>query len=207
MIHCLITDGSALIDEPAWLEKLEYWIERGVDLIQIREHELTTRQLATLTRKVLALPNPHNTKILLNDRADVAIACGAHGIHLRDHAPDTRRSPRLLMITRAAHHLDQLPLIQQDADYILLAPIFAPLSETEPTPPLGLEALREACRLTSIPILALGGITADNARQCEEAGAAGIAGISYFETALWTPGTGTTKRDFHEKAGRVKHPR
>jgi thiamine-phosphate pyrophosphorylase len=156
-------------------------MEQGVELVQIREPQLTTRQLAEFTRKVLSLPNPHDTKILVNDRADVAIACKAHGVHLRDGSPhpDTRLLPRLPMITRAAHTLAQLPQIT-GVDYILLAPIFAPLSKEATTPPLGLEALREAVKLTSVPILALGGITEANAHQCIEAGAAGIAGISYF---------------------------
>jgi len=176
VIRCLITDGSAS------LASIEYWMTRGVELVQIREPQLTTRRLAEFTRKVLALPNPHGTKILVNDRADVAIACGAHGVHLRDGAPSCfsgRDFSRVGIVTRSAHRLAQLPDIT-DADYILLAPIFAPLSKTGSAPPLGLEALREACRLTSIPILALGGITESNARQCIEAGAAGIAGISCF---------------------------
>lgn len=174
MIRCLITDGSAT------LRPVEHWLEQGVELIQIREPQLTTRQLAEFTRKVLLLPNPHGTKILVNDRADVAIACGADGVHLRDNSPHWGRGfSRVAVITRSAHYLEQLPGIH-DVDYILLAPIFAPLSKAETTPPLGLEALREAVKLTPIPILALGGITEANAHQCVEAGAAGIAGISYF---------------------------
>lgn len=181
MIRCLITDGTASRNEAPWLARLACWMERGINLIQIRERDLCARDLAALTRKVLALPNPQQTRILVNDRADVAIACGAHGVHLPDRAPslDTRRSPRLPTITKAAHSLDQLPHIA-GVDYILLAPIFAPLSKEETTAPLGLSALSEAVKLTSIPILALGGITESNVQQCLEAGAAGIAAISYF---------------------------
>jgi thiamine-phosphate pyrophosphorylase len=180
VIRCLITDGSAGQDEAAWLRKIARWMERGVELVQIREHALTTRELAALTRRVLALNNPRGTKILVNDRADVAIACGANGIHLRDGSvsPSLFARPGF-MVTVSAHRVSQISQIE-GASYILLAPIFAPLSKTSTGPALGLEGLRQACALTSIPILALGGITESNAPECMDAGAAGIAGISYF---------------------------
>jgi thiamine-phosphate pyrophosphorylase len=184
VIRCLITDGSAALDEQAWLAKLAHWITgRGVDFVQIREWSLTTRELAALTRKVLALPNPHGTKILVNDRADVAIACGAHGVHLRDGSVSPSLfSRRGFTVSVSVHRLQQLSRAE-GADFILLAPIFAPLSKTAVTPPLGTDAIRRARELTTIPLLALGGITESNARECVEAGAAGIAGISYFDKA------------------------
>src|ERR1700733_4551610 len=83
-IRCLITDGMASRDESKWLDHVAAWIDAGVELLQIRERELSARRLVDLGRKVLRLANPHATKILINDRADVAIACGAHGVHLRD---------------------------------------------------------------------------------------------------------------------------
>ena len=76
-IRCLITDGTASNNESKWLDHAAAWIEDGIEFLQIRERDLPVRQLAELTRKVLRLPNPHGTKILINDRADVAIACGA----------------------------------------------------------------------------------------------------------------------------------
>jgi thiamine-phosphate pyrophosphorylase len=180
VIRCLITDGSASVDEKKWLANLALKIEQGVELVQIRERTLSARDLATLTRRVLALPNPHGTRVLVNDRADVAIACGAHGVHLRDGAvPPSLFRREGFLVSVACHNPLQLGLLK-DADYILLAPIFAPLSKPSETPPLGLEAIRAAARLTSIPLLALGGITQGNAPACIEAGAAGIAGISYF---------------------------
>ena len=184
MIRYLITDGSAALDQRAWLAKLNHWItERGVELVQLRERSLTTRELVALARKVLALPNPHGTRILVNDRADVAIASGAHGVHLRDGSV----SPSLVAaqgftVSVSVHHLRQLSMAE-GADFILLAPIFAPLSKIGGAPPLGTDAIRRACELTAIPVLALGGITEMNARECVEAGAAGIAGISYFDKA------------------------
>jgi thiamine-phosphate pyrophosphorylase len=156
-------------------------MDRGVELIQIRERSLPTRQLAELTRKALALNNRHGTRILVNDRADVALACGAHGVHLRDGSV----SPSLFarenfLVTVACHDLSRIE-DTAGADFILLAPIFAPRSKDSGTTPLGVEAIRRACGLTRIPVLALGGITEANALECVAAGAAGIAAISYFE--------------------------
>jgi thiamine-phosphate pyrophosphorylase len=138
---------------------------------------MTIRELAAFTRKVLSLGTGH-TKILVNDRADVAIACGADGVHFRDGAPRFRSN---LITSAAIHHPNQAAHTR--ADYLLLAPIFAPLSKAMTAKPLGVEAIREAAKLTSIPILALGGISESNASQCLEAGAAGIAAISYFSKA------------------------
>jgi thiamine-phosphate pyrophosphorylase len=166
------------------MTRLAHWVsERGVELVQIRERALATRELAMLTRKVLALPNPYGTKILVNDRADVAIACGADGVHLRDGSPAPALFAREgFTVSISVHRPDKISLAE-GADFILLAPIFAPLSKTGVTPPLGTDAIRRARQLTNIPLLALGGITESNAPECIAAGAAGIAGISYFDKA------------------------
>jgi thiamine-phosphate pyrophosphorylase len=181
VIRCLITDGTSARGEAAWLRHIGAWLERGVELVQIRERELTARQLAELTRKVLGLPNPHDTKVLVNDRADVAMACGAHGVHIRDGGaePGWYRRPGFL-VSAACHRVEDVAGLES-ADYIVLAPVFQPISKTGSGAVLGVGALREASRLTAVPILALGGVTRENERACVEAGAAGIAGISYFD--------------------------
>jgi thiamine-phosphate pyrophosphorylase len=172
-ILCLITNGR--------LDTIAQWIAKGVDLVQIRERDLNARQLAEFTRAVLAIPNPHGTKILVNDRSDVAIACDAHGVHLRDGSVPPERFARPgWLITISCHRVNDAPLAA-GADYVLLAPIFQPLSKTSTGPALGTEAIREFRRRSPVPVLALGGITAENAGPCLEAGAAGIAGITCFE--------------------------
>ncbi len=180
MIRCLITDGTALQNEPGWLAHAAAWIAAGIELLQIREPDLTPRQLAELTRKVLRLPNPHGTRVLVNDRADVAIACGADGVHLKDGSvlPEIFAHPGLC-VSIACHSAGDLEKTR-GADFIFLAPIFQPLSKTDARPVLGTGAITEIARISSIPVLALGGINAANARLCLEAGAAGVAGISYF---------------------------
>jgi thiamine-phosphate pyrophosphorylase len=159
---------------------LSHWIEAGVELVQIRERELPSRDLAALTRQVLRIPNPHGTKILVNDRADVAIACKAHGVHLRDGSvpPEKFARPGFL-VTISCHGVEDAQKAA-GASFILLAPIFRPLSKMDRRPVLGTGAIAEFTRRSSIPVLALGGIDRDNARVCIDAGAAGIAGITYF---------------------------
>ena len=155
MIRCLITDGTASNDENQWLDHIAAWIADGVELLQIRERELPVRQLAELTRKVLRLPNPRGTKILVNDRADVAIACGAHGVHLRDGSVLPEVFARAgFLVSIACHSIAGLERTR-GADFILLAPIFKPLSKKDTRPALGIEAIREITRISPIPVFYL----------------------------------------------------
>ncbi len=180
VIRCLITNGQAARDQTAWLDRLAHWLERGIELVQLRERDLTDAELTRLTRRVMSLPNPHRTKILLNGRADIARLCGTHGVHLRDSGDDPAQFRRPgFLVSAACHTVEGVDRLAA-ADYIVLAPIFEPLSKTGVGLPLGLAGLRAAAARTTVPILALGGVTPDNEQRCIEAGAAGIAGISYF---------------------------
>ena len=174
MIRMLITDGSG--------ERNGSLADADVDFIQVREPGLSTRALAHCVRALVREDGP---RVLVNDRPDVAIACGAAGVHLRDGSASPavirRIAPAGFVITVACHDDDAVVRAQQEgADYALLAPIFAPLSKPSDRPPLGLEALHSIASRTKIPIIALGGITLDNALLCMEAGAAGVGGITLF---------------------------
>jgi thiamine-phosphate pyrophosphorylase len=160
VIRCLISDGTFSNDPERWLAHAAHWFANGVELLQIRERDLPARDLAELTRRVQRIPNPHGAKILVNDRADVAIACGADGVHLRDGSvsPAKFAHPGFL-VTVACH----------------------PLSKADQRPVLGTGTIEEFTRRSPTPVLALGGITSENARACMDAGASGIAGIKYFE--------------------------
>jgi thiamine-phosphate pyrophosphorylase len=154
------------------------------DFVQVREAGLEARALARLVR---AWMTASETKVLVNDRADVAIACGAAGVHLRDRSISPARirqiAPPGFVITVACHDSDSvLRAASEGADYAILAPIFAPLSKPSIAPPLGLDALRSITAKAGIPVIALGGIVAGNAPQCTEAGAAGVAGITMFRS-------------------------
>jgi thiamine-phosphate pyrophosphorylase len=175
VIRYQITDGAFATDPEKWFQRLC----RDVDFLQIREKDLSTRNLAELVRKVMQLtPVP----VLVNDRIDVAIATGAAGVHLRAGSLSPLQVKRLapLVVTVAVHTEDDLKNAE-GADYAILAPIFQPLSKASTRPPLGLPMLRHLAALSPVPILALGGITTANAQSCMDHGAAGIAGITLFD--------------------------
>jgi thiamine-phosphate diphosphorylase len=171
----MITDGSGRCGD---LSPRSY-----VDFLQVREPGLTARELAGVVSKMIASGGP---RILVNDRADVAIACGAAGVHLRGNSVAPFRIRRIaqpgFVISVACHDAGAVSrAADEGADYAVLAPIFAPLSKPLTRPPLGLDALRAIAKSSRIPVIALGGITPQNAEICVEAGSAGVAGITLFQ--------------------------
>lgn len=165
------------------MRRVQRWLSSGIELIQIRERSLRARELTQLVTLVCAMPNPHGSRILVNDRADVAIACGAAGVHLRSGsvAPDRLRPvlPRPFLITASCHNEAEC-LLAGDADYVVVAPVFRPLSKQDTREPLGLTGLQSMVRSCRVPVIALGGITEENAAACTAAGAAGVAGITLY---------------------------
>jgi len=152
-----------------------------VDFIQVRDHAASARDLAGIVRDAMKF-----APVLVNDRADVAIACGAAGVHLRRGAIAPSKIKRLapMIVSVSCHSAEDVERAEAEgADYALLAPIFSPLSKQDARAPLGLKALREICAASRIPIIALGGITESNAAECVEAAAAGVAGITLFRRA------------------------
>ena len=195
-----ITDRSQLRGDErsrfrALLAKVAEAARARVDYIQLREKDLSTRQLETFAREVLTAvhKNSPSTRLLLNSRTDVALAAGADGVHLRsdDVAPhEVRRvlessahrpltTDRFLVAASCHSNEDVIRAQSEAVDFVVFAPVFEKRS-TPGTEPTGLAALREACR-AKISVLALGGVTLDNAASCLDAGAAGVAGIRLFQ--------------------------
>jgi thiamine-phosphate pyrophosphorylase len=187
---------------PALLAKVAEAARAGVDYVQLREKDLSARELETLAREVAAAvrENSPSTRLLINSRTDVALAAGADGVHLRadDVAPHEVRQVLEVSAHRLLHFLvasschtaaDVFHAESEAADFAVFAPVFKkkdapvfekPASEQNHTQPTGLAALRKACR-AKIPVLALGGVNLENAASCLNAGAAGIAAIRLFQ--------------------------
>ena len=186
VIRCYITNRHSLRGETL-LQAIARNLEEGADWIQIREKDLSAHELFDLVSAAVALPNPRGVKILVNTRADVAVAAGADGLHLPAGSPAARRfrslAPAGFLIGVSCHNVAEVVAAETSgADYAVFGPVFAPLSKGTDLSPLGLEGLRQAAAVARIPILALGGITSHNMADCVEAGAAGIAGISLFQS-------------------------
>jgi thiamine-phosphate pyrophosphorylase len=186
MLRCYITDRKLLAQGDTLLNAVARAIGNGVNWIQIREKDLSSRELLELTAKAVAMAEPTGVKILVNARFDVALAAGAAGVHLPGGSPAAAGwrtiTPPGFLIGASCHTLAELRRSQEDgADYAVFGPVFAPRSKTSDLAPRGLEGLARAARAVKIPVLALGGITEDNAEDCAAAGAAGIAAISLFQ--------------------------
>jgi thiamine-phosphate pyrophosphorylase len=183
---CYVTDRRALGHAP-FLGLIQKAIQAGVDLIQIRERDLGTRPLAELVKAAVESARGTGTRVLVNDRLDVALAAGAEGVHLGTQSVPPRairkHVPEGFLVGVSCHSVeDVIEAESGGADYVLLGPVFATPSKLHYGAPLGPEKLKEAVARVNVPVLALGGITVERVKPCLEAGAAGIAGISIFQT-------------------------
>ncbi len=172
-----ITDRKAAGGFGPLLEIIRDQMHLGVDYIQIREKDLAARALFEFSLAVLeARARIHTrqpTKILLNSRADVAIAIGADGVHLPSDAP--KQTLPGLIVARSCHTIEEVGSAK--ADFLVFGPVFQGHHQK---PGIGLDELKAACQMGK-PVFALGGVGWDNAQQCMAAGAEGIAGIRLFQ--------------------------
>jgi thiamine-phosphate pyrophosphorylase len=148
------------------------------DLIQVREKDLSARELVALVREAVRVAR---APVLVNGRADVALAAGAAGVHLPADAPPPSEFKKLgaLIIGVSCHTVAEVRRGEREgADFAVFGPVFASPGKGAP---VGLAVLREATRSVRMPVFALGGVTWENAADCIAAGAAGIAGIRLFQ--------------------------
>jgi thiamine-phosphate pyrophosphorylase len=188
---CLVTDRRQLAPDARTtsheVAALERWLDDAlaadVDLIQIRERDLDARELAALTRRVIANRGDRAPRIVVNDRADVALAAGADGVHVRGDGPpvETVRTlgPASWLVGRSVHTIGEVRE-HAAADYLFFGTVFPGGSKGASAPTQGLEALAGAVAASQTPIIAIGGMTPAGARQAVVHGAAGIAAIGAF---------------------------
>jgi len=175
MIRCYVTDRR----QGNLMSPVESAIRDGVDLIQVREKDLNAQELYELVCRVRDAAAGTSTKVLVNDRLDIAIAANIDGVHLPANGlPVARVRPLVRVLGCSTHTLEEAVAAERDgANYVIFGPVF----ETPGKTPVGVEALRKVCAGIRIPVLAIGGITYETTPLVVEAGAAGIAAIRLFQ--------------------------
>jgi thiamine-phosphate pyrophosphorylase len=164
-------------------------VAAGIDRVQIREKNLSASVLYQLTTSAVAITKTSSTKLLVNDRSDIAFAAGGDGVHLTTRSLPTAAVRRAFgaefLIGVSTHSMAEADLARRGgADFVVFGPIFATPSKTEYSEPIGLSSLAQvASALTPFPVLALGGIEVTNVARCIQAGASGVAGISMFSNS------------------------
>lgn len=177
----LVTD-SALCGERGVLAVVEAAVAGGVSCVQLREKSLPTRAFVERARALKAWLAPRGVPLIINDRVDVALACGADGVHVgqRDMASeDVRRLMPGALIGLSVESVAQLEAAEAaPVDYYGVSPVFATATKADAAPALGLAGLERLRALTSRPLVAIGGIDAGNAAAVMAAGADGLAVVS-----------------------------
>lgn len=182
----LITDRRRLADPgpEAVLRQVRRAAAEGIPLVQIRERDLDARALYDLCQRAVESVRGTRTRVIVNDRLDIALAARAHGVQLRGGSfPATRIRPvvpRGFLIGQSVHSPEEAAAARA-ADFLLFGTVFATPSKPGLSP-AGLQALADAVKATTVPVLAVGGVSATTVPRLLETGAAGFAGITMFET-------------------------
>ena len=202
-ILCYVTDRHSLpLDQQtdartALLQKIAAMLSAGVDWVQIREKDLSAKDLVSLTRQALKLRTTssgegrNGAPILVNDRLDIALAEGADGVHLGESSlpvsevkrlDELRAAGKTFLVGASCHSIESAKFAEREgADYVIFGPVFDTPSKAAFGASQGIDRLAQVCSSVSIPVLAIGGITIENAPDCFAAGAAGIAAIRLFQ--------------------------
>ncbi len=185
-VVCMISDrhrhGGSL---DSVVERVAMAARAGAHLVQIRERDLEGGPLARLVERCVDAVRATSTRILVNDRVDVALGAGAHGVHLRSDSTAALRVRALVppgfLVGRSVHGLDEASRVAAEGglDYVMWGPTFQTASKPW-HPGAGIAALASVAAVTSLPVLAVGGIVADNVAAVAKAGAAGFAAIGLF---------------------------
>ncbi len=186
----LVTDRRRLAGEVALeearrclLRQAECAVAARIDCIIIRERDLEARDLADLTAAIVGVTRGTGTRVVVNDRVDVALATGADGVHLRGDSmpPDLvrRMTPQGFLIGRSVHSAQEAAAAA-GIDYLIAGTVWTSASKNDDHALLGLDGFSAVVRAARVPVLAIGGVTIDRAGEIAKAGGAGIAAIGLF---------------------------
>jgi thiamine-phosphate diphosphorylase len=188
---CLVTDRLRLAGAGAspdaaracLVAQARHAVDAGLDLIQVRERDLEAGDLASLVGALLTMTRGTPTRLVVNDRLDVALACGADGVHLRgDSVPIAaarRIAPPGFLIGRSVHGVEEA-VASTAADYLIAGTVFPSASKPGQARLLGVDGLRAIVNAVDRPVLAIGGIAGDRLGEVAAVGAAGFAAIGMF---------------------------
>ena len=187
----------------------EMLAESGVKLIQYRDKQASSRLLFEASSNLISRMRPVGCRVIVNDRADVAVAAGADGVHVGQEDLAVEQARQICGSGRwvgvSTHDLAQLEqAARSTADYVAVGPIFATTTKENPDPVVGLDFIREARRRTTKPIVAIGGITLERAADVYRAGADSVAVISDLVNA---PDPGARAQAYLSLAARVERKR
>lgn len=175
-------------------------------MLQIRERDLSAREILSISEHAVRIARKTGARVMVNDRADVA-CCAGGGVHLTTRSLPVEAVRGVFgtetMIGASTHNLEEAVAAENGgADFVVFGPVFETLSKRSYGPPVGVASLRAVARRVRIPVLALGGITSSNFHETLEAGAAGIATISWFARAADLEGVVQTIKSFGSKASK-----
>jgi len=188
---CLVTDSRRLAGPGAadaerrrcLLLQARFAVDAGIDLIQVRERDLEAAALADTVSEMLTVARGTPTRIVVNDRLDVALACGAGGVHLRADsisiAAARRLAPAGFLVGRSVH-TPREAAAAQDADYLVAGTVFPSPSKEPSHRLLGVDGLRAIVTATALPVLSIGGLSLGNVDAVAATGVAGVAAIGLF---------------------------
>ena len=191
LILCLVTDRRRLtVDADARsldlvMAQVADAARAGIDLVQVREPDLSTRALTELVRGAVRVTRGSGTRVVVSDRPDVAMAAGADGVHLRGRSIDALRVrhmvPPAFLLGRSVHRAAEAAAAEAGGglDYLIVGTVFPSQSKPGGTA-LGVTGLASAVQAVCLPVLAIGGVTLSNLATVARAGAAGIAAIGLF---------------------------
>lgn len=211
-IVCLVTPGAAppfgsrTFEEraAAIVALAQDAVAAGVDLVQVREPDLPARLLAQIVEAGVAATRGTATRVVVNDRVDVALACGAHGVHLGTRSLPASRVREIaaapFLIGRSIHGVEEARAAEEEgvADYLIAGTVFGSASKPDQTALLGTNGLAAVVRTVSVPVLAIGGIDLDTIAPVAATGARGFAAIRFFADA-------SAGARLHEKVKRARN--